>query len=102
MTTTTIRTDCPSWCVEHSTERDGALLSHRSSEFGTDFGVDLQVCHDTEPGGLVGAYVDLIAEDCQLTPIEAGRLALALLRAADLAEPGTFERALVEAVEARR
>lgn len=102
MTTTAIKTTCPAWCAEHSTENDGTWLSHRSAEFGTDLGVDLHICHDIEPGGLVGVYVDLQAIDCQLSSIEAGRLAVALLRAADVAEPGTFVRTLVEAMEAGR
>lgn len=99
---TTTTTTCPRWCTNHTYDNDGTPLSHRSAELGTDFGVDLHVVHDIEPGGLVGPYVDLNASDCQLTGIEAGRLAVALLRAADQAEPGALARALVEAMEAGR
>jgi hypothetical protein len=102
VTATIQSTRCPVWCANHSREHDGTPLSHRSAELGTDFGVDLHVVHDIEPGGLAGPYVDLEANDCELTPIEAGRLAVVLLRVADLAEPGTFVRALAEAMEAGR
>ncbi len=103
ITTTIALADCPVWCADHAEDEFGVLIGHVSDLlFGEGPEDERQVYLDVRSNAGRPPYVCLSADAADMTPTEAGRLGIALLRAADLAEPGTFVRTLVEAMEEAR
>lgn len=93
---------CPAWCVEHAKDIDGTVLVHMGKECGD--GAEIRVRPKKLAGAAVsvgdteGPFVDLSATTGELSPADAVRLAVSLLRAAEIAQPGASGTGLVEAM----